>query len=106
MHGKSVAWEWFAAGDEYTHPLANGVRHLLICRVTLGRVFYSDTKEFGIAWGDLLWLDRLFWGLNRGLFGCFFCRFLEGNSKSLLHFWQCEAGFVGFLCLNSCSLRL
>ncbi|CAK9045475.1 unnamed protein product [Durusdinium trenchii] len=31
--------------DEYTHPGPNGVRHLLLCRVTLGRVFYSNTKE-------------------------------------------------------------
>lgn len=34
-----------AAGDEYTHPGPNGVRHLLLCRVTLGRVFYSNTKD-------------------------------------------------------------
>ncbi|CAK9018619.1 Poly [ADP-ribose] polymerase tankyrase (Poly ADP-ribose metabolism enzyme 5) (Protein poly-ADP-ribosyltransferase tankyrase) [Durusdinium trenchii] len=31
--------------DEYTHPGPNGVRHLLLCRVTLGRVFYSNTKD-------------------------------------------------------------
>ncbi|CAJ1402883.1 unnamed protein product [Effrenium voratum] len=31
--------------DEYTSPLADGVRHLLVCRVALGRVHYTDAKE-------------------------------------------------------------
>ncbi|CAJ1452807.1 unnamed protein product [Effrenium voratum] len=33
------------SGDEYTSPLADGVRHLLVCRVALGRVHYTDAKE-------------------------------------------------------------
>jgi hypothetical protein len=31
--------------DEYTHPASNGLRYLLLCRVLLGRVLYSDTRE-------------------------------------------------------------
>jgi len=31
--------------DEYTTPMADGVRHLLVCRVVLGKVYYTDTKE-------------------------------------------------------------
>jgi len=31
--------------DEYTRPDKGGERNLLLCRATLGRVFYSDTKE-------------------------------------------------------------
>ncbi|CAJ1337465.1 unnamed protein product [Effrenium voratum] len=31
--------------DEYTSPLADGVRHLLVCRVALGRVHYTDAKD-------------------------------------------------------------
>merc|ERR1719356_2354312 len=30
--------------DEYTRPVS-GVRHMLVCRVVLGRVWYSDTKD-------------------------------------------------------------
>lgn len=31
--------------DEYTTPMSDGVRHLLVCRVVLGRVYYTDTKD-------------------------------------------------------------
>jgi len=31
--------------DEYTRPLPNGDRHLLLCRALLGRVFYNDKKD-------------------------------------------------------------
>merc|ERR1712224_1161668 len=31
--------------DEYTRPAKNGARYLLLCRVTLGRIFYVDTVD-------------------------------------------------------------
>jgi len=31
--------------DEYSRPTASGYRHLLLCRATLGKVFYTDAKD-------------------------------------------------------------
>ena len=41
-------------GDEYTTPDSSGIRHLLICRVTLGRIFYTDLKDWGDRGSDPL----------------------------------------------------
>jgi len=46
LYGRGIYFsENSTKSDEYASPLSNGVRHLLLCRVTLGRVFYSDVKD-------------------------------------------------------------
>lgn len=45
LYGRGVYFaESATKSDEYTWPI-NGVRHMLLCRVILGRVLYSDSKE-------------------------------------------------------------
>mmetsp|Transcript_11221 Transcript_11221/g.25195 ORF Transcript_11221/g.25195 Transcript_11221/m.25195 type:complete len:653 (-) Transcript_11221:103-2061(-) len=31
--------------DEYTRPTSDGLRHILVCRTTLGRVYYTDEEK-------------------------------------------------------------
>lgn len=46
LYGRGVYLaEHCTKSDEYTKPMCNGDRHLLICRSTLGRVYYTDKRD-------------------------------------------------------------
>eukprot|EP00434_Breviolum_minutum_P002831 symbB.v1.2.002488.t1/scaffold131.1/size310497/8 len=46
LYGRGIYFaENGTKSDEYTTPDSSGIRHLLICRVTLGRIFYTDLKD-------------------------------------------------------------
>jgi len=46
LYGRGLYFaESVTKSDEYTTPLQDGCRHLLLCRVLIGRVYYLDTVE-------------------------------------------------------------
>jgi len=46
LYGRGIYFaENGTKSDEYTTPDSSGIRHLLLCRVALGRIFYTDLKD-------------------------------------------------------------